>query len=79
MPRAKANGYDYGIHVPLFIRWAETPRKGSVVDQPVGFVDISATILDAVGVRLSWIEGGEPNRKRSRSGVGYTTDRKLHN
>lgn len=52
MPRAKANGYDYGIHVPLFIRWPGSPRKGSVDDTPVGFVDLSATILAAAGVEV---------------------------
>jgi uncharacterized sulfatase len=52
MPRAKANGYDYGIHVPMFIRWAGSPQKGSVNESPVGFVDISATILEATGTEI---------------------------
>jgi len=50
MPRAKANGYDYGIHVPLSIRWGKSSAKGKVVDEPVGFVDLSATIVDAAGL-----------------------------
>jgi uncharacterized sulfatase len=50
MPRAKANGYDYGIHVPLYMRWDEKGQKGQVIDGPVGFTDISATILAAAGL-----------------------------
>ena len=52
MPRAKANGYDYGIHVPLHVRWGNSPSKGRVVDSPVGFVDLSATILEAAGLEI---------------------------
>ena len=52
MPRAKANGYDYGIHVPLAIRWGGSSGKGRVVSEPVGFVDLSATVLDAAGLEI---------------------------
>lgn len=50
MPRAKANGYDYGIHVPLFIRWDARAQKGQAVKGPVGFADLSATVLAAAGL-----------------------------
>ncbi len=49
-PRAKANVYEYGTHVPLAIRWGERVPAGRVVDDLVGFVDLSATILEASGV-----------------------------
>ncbi|HIB84252.1 MAG TPA: hypothetical protein EYO59_06555 [Chromatiaceae bacterium] len=52
MPRAKANGYDYGIHVPLTIRWADSLKKGEVINGTVGFVDLSATILEAAGLSI---------------------------
>lgn len=52
MPRAKANGYDYGIHVPLAIRWQTAARTPRVIGVPVGFVDLSATILDAAGLEI---------------------------
>ena len=52
MARAKANGYDYGIHVPLHIRWGKGALKGKVIDGPVGFVDLSATILDAAALDI---------------------------
>lgn len=50
MARAKANGYDYGIHVPLYIRWDKRGLKGHVVKGPTGFTDLSATVLDAAGL-----------------------------
>jgi uncharacterized sulfatase len=52
MPRAKANGYDYGIHVPLHIRWGQGGQRGQVVDAPVGFVDLSATVLAVAGLEV---------------------------
>ena len=52
MPRAKSNGYDYGIHVPLSIRWGKGGHKGKVIKGPVGFVDLSATILDTAGLEV---------------------------
>ncbi len=52
MPRAKANGYDYGIHVPLAIRWGKKRAEGVVISTPVGFVDLSATVLDAAGLDI---------------------------
>ena len=50
-PRAKANLYDYGFHVPLAVRWGARARGGRSVDDLVGFVDLTATILDAAGVK----------------------------
>lgn len=50
-PRAKANLYEYGFHVPLAMRWGARAPGGRTVDEPVGFVDVTATILDAAGVR----------------------------
>ena len=49
-PRAKANLYEFGIHMPLAIRWGAKVPAGRVVDDMVGFVDLTATILDAAGV-----------------------------
>lgn len=50
-PRAKANCYEYGAHVPLAICWGAKANKGRSVDDLVGFVDLTATILDAAGVQ----------------------------
>ncbi|MDP6447706.1 MAG: sulfatase, partial [Pirellulaceae bacterium] len=49
IPRAKANCYEWGIHMPLAIRWGQA-RAGRTVDDLVGFVDLTATIYDATGV-----------------------------
>ncbi len=49
-PRAKANLYDYGIHMPLAVRWDGPGQAGRVVDDIVQFVDLTATILDLAGV-----------------------------
>ncbi|MCH9022387.1 MAG: sulfatase [Planctomycetes bacterium] len=50
-PRAKANVYEYGIHMPLAIRWKNKVAGGRVVDDLIGFVDLTATILEAAGVK----------------------------
>ena len=52
MPRAKGNGYDYGVHVPLIMRWASSLKKNKVIKGTVGFVDVSASILDAAGMSI---------------------------
>ena len=49
-PRAKANCYEYGIHMPLTISWpAKIPADRSV-DDVVSLIDVTATIYDATGV-----------------------------
>jgi N-sulfoglucosamine sulfohydrolase len=50
-PRAKANCHEYGVHMPLAIRWGARVPAGRSVDDVVGFVDLTATILDACGVK----------------------------
>ena len=49
-PRAKANCYEFGVHVPLAIMWPNRVKCGRDVIDPVGFVDLTATILEAGGV-----------------------------
>ena len=49
-PRAKANLYDYGTHMPLAVRWAGHGKAGRRVEDLVQFVDLTATIIDAAGV-----------------------------
>ena len=49
-PRAKANCYEYGIHMPLAIRWGNHVPKGRTSADLIGFVDLTATIFDATGV-----------------------------
>jgi uncharacterized sulfatase len=49
-PRAKANCYEYGIHVPLAIRWPGQGKPGRVVDDLVSFVDLAPTLLEVAGL-----------------------------
>jgi uncharacterized sulfatase len=48
-PRAKANAYEYGVHVPLAIRYPKGFPGGRVVTGPVSFVDFAPTILELAG------------------------------
>lgn len=49
-PRAKANCFEFGVHVPLAIRWGNKVQGGQVVDDVVSLVDVAPTFLDAAGV-----------------------------
>ena len=46
-PRAKANLYEYGFHVPLAIRWAREVKGGRVVEDLVSFSDLAPTFFEA--------------------------------
>ncbi|MEZ5106782.1 MAG: sulfatase [Draconibacterium sp.] len=48
-PRAKANGYEYGIHVPFAVRFPKNYPGGRIVEDPVSFADIAPTILEITG------------------------------
>lgn len=48
-PRAKANVYEYGIHVPLAIRWGDQIKAGRRSDDLVSLIDLFATFLDLAG------------------------------
>lgn len=45
-PRAKANGYEYGVHVPMAVRFPQNFPGGRIVDDPISFADIAPTILE---------------------------------
>src|SRR5690606_21384278 len=49
-PRAKANCYEAGIHMPLAIRWGERVPPGRTSSDLIGFVDLTATIYEATGI-----------------------------
>ena len=48
-PRAKANAYQYGVHVPLAIRYPKGFPGQRIVNGPVSFIDFAPTILDMAG------------------------------
>ena len=45
-PRAKANAYEYGVHVPMAISYPKGFPAGRVVEDPISFVDLAPTILE---------------------------------
>src|SRR5690606_14228816 len=45
----KWNLYDYGVQVPLLIRWPGTTAKGAESDALVSLVDVLPTIVEAAG------------------------------
>lgn len=49
-PRAKANLYDNGTHVPLAVRWGAKVKGGRAVDDFVSLCDLAPTFLEASGV-----------------------------
>ncbi|KPL15484.1 MAG: hypothetical protein AMS26_07535 [Bacteroides sp. SM23_62] len=51
-PRAKANTYEYGIHLPLAMAWPGCIVPGQIVEDPVSFVDFAPTILELAGSDL---------------------------
>ena len=52
-PRAKANCYEYGIHMPLAISWQNEISPKRTISDLIGFVDITATILEAAQVKCT--------------------------
>ena len=49
-PRAKANCYEFGVHMPLAISGAKQIPKSRTWDDLIGFVDLTATIYEAAKV-----------------------------
>lgn len=77
-PRLKGQPYEMATHLPLAIMWRKGIRKaGRVVTQPVSFVDLAPTIVEAAG--LKWADTGmRPTPGRSLFDVfaGEAVDRR---
>ena len=50
-PRAKANMYEYGTHLPLAAAYPALGRGGRAVDDLISFTDYAPTILEAAGLK----------------------------
>lgn len=50
-PRAKANLYEYGIHMPLAIAWPRKIGAGQDTNDLVSLIDVTRTIFDAADVQ----------------------------
>ncbi len=62
-PRAKANCYEAGIHVPLAISWGKQIPPGQVADDLISTVDLAPTILEVAGLKF---DGAFPMTGKSR-------------
>jgi N-sulfoglucosamine sulfohydrolase len=49
-PAAKANCYEYGIHMPMAISWPQRLQQGRTIDQLISLVDLAPTFLAAAGL-----------------------------
>ncbi len=49
-PRAKANLYEYGTHMPLAVYWGDQMKGGRKVKDFISFKDFAPTFLEAAGV-----------------------------
>ncbi|MFV0590780.1 MAG: sulfatase [Draconibacterium sp.] len=48
-PRAKANCFEFGAHVPFAIRYPKAFPGKRIVEDPISFIDIAPTILELTG------------------------------
>lgn len=49
-PRAKANLYEFGVHLPLAVRYPAAVPQGRRIDDLISFVDLAPTLLEAAGL-----------------------------
>lgn len=74
-PRAKATAYNYGVHMPLAIRWGEGINKpGRVVDDFVNHIDFAPTFLEAVGLEVGKDMTGQSLMNIFKSGKSGQVD-----
>ena len=51
-PRAKATLYDYGVRMPLVMRWGAQIQGERIVNNPVSLIDLGPTFLDLAGIEI---------------------------
>jgi N-sulfoglucosamine sulfohydrolase len=51
-PRAKANNYEFGTHMPLAISWPAKVPGGRFVEDLISFIDFAPTFLEAAGSEI---------------------------
>ena len=57
-PRGKQFLYEGGVHVPLILRWPGRIAPGTVADDLVSSIDVTATVLAAAGAGVpAWMHG----------------------
>ena len=88
-PRAKANCYEYGIHIPLAICWKSSISGNRELTDMVDFTHLTAMIYDATGAEppsdfppmgaslleeLASTRDGQANPDRTEAFVGHERD-----
>ena len=58
-PRCKGNLYDWGVRVPLVIRWGDKVKPGRRVSDFTSFTDLAPTFLAAAGVEVPKVMTGK--------------------
>ena len=51
-PRAKGNGYDAGVRVPMAIRWGDEIPGGREITDLISHIDFAPTFLSAAGLQV---------------------------
>lgn len=51
-PRAKANLYDAGTHIPLIMRWKDKIKPGRQIKEFISLTDLAPTFLEAAGQKV---------------------------
>ena len=69
-PRAKANLYDNGTHVPLAVRWGAKVPGGRTVEDFISLPDLAPTFLQAAGLQptLEIIRAQFPRHRNGKQG-----------
>ena len=57
-PRAKCNLYDFGVAVPLAVRWGDQVKTNRQVDDFVNLMDLAPTFLEAAALPIPEIMTG---------------------
>lgn len=78
-PRAKANLYEYGTHVPLAVRWPKKIPGGRGVHDLTSSIDFAPTFLEAAGIEIPQQVTGKSllNILRSKQEGNVDTSRKV--
>lgn len=58
-PRAKANMYEYGFHMPFAVRWGDEVKGGREVHDLVSLTDLAPSFLEAAAVTHPSEETGQ--------------------
>lgn len=60
MPRGKTWSYEWGVRVPMLVRWPGQTRPGQARKEPVSLLDVAPTLLAVAGVQAPPLLAGAP-------------------